>query len=94
MLVNPTTGAITFYYLATPNLNGNNANGIASPASLDMDMDHIVDYIYAGDLQGHVWRFDVTDKNPANWAVSNTSPLFTTPGGQPITSHPGRTPWR
>jgi type IV pilus assembly protein PilY1 len=86
MLVNPSSGAITFYYLATPNLNGNTANGIASPASLDMDMDHITDYIYAGDLQGHVWRFDVTDKDPTKWAVSSTSPLFTTPSGQPITA--------
>ena len=86
MLVNPTSGAQTFYYLATPALNGSTANGIASPASLDMDLDHIVDYIYAGDLQGHVWRFDVTSSNPMSWAVSNTSPLFTTPGGQPITA--------
>ena len=86
LLVNPTSGSKSFYYLATPNLNGSNANGIASPASLDLDMDHITDYIYAGDLQGHVWRFDVTDSDPTKWAVSSTSPLFTTPGGQPITA--------
>ncbi|WP_369622469.1 PilC/PilY family type IV pilus protein, partial [Pseudoalteromonas distincta] len=55
-------------------------------ASLDIDLDHVVDYIYAGDLLGNVWRFDVTSTNPANWAVSASSPMFTTPSGQPITT--------
>jgi type IV pilus assembly protein PilY1 len=45
-----------------------------------------VDYIYAGDLNGNVWRFDVTSSNPTQWALSSTTPLFTTPAGQPITS--------
>jgi type IV pilus assembly protein PilY1 len=47
-----------------------------------------VDYIYAGDLKGNVWRFDVTSQTPANWAVSASSPLFTTGSGQPITTRP------
>ena len=62
------------------------ANGIASLDTADLDLDHIVDYIYAGDLQGHVWRFDVTQQDPAKWAVSTNSPLFTTPSGAPITA--------
>jgi type IV pilus assembly protein PilY1 len=44
-----------------------------------MDLDHIVDYIYAGDLHGNVWRFDVTSSNPASWALSGSVPLFTVP---------------
>jgi type IV pilus assembly protein PilY1 len=84
MMVDPSSGARTFYYLATG--SSATSNGIASPASLDIDSDHVVDYIYAGDLLGNVWRFDVTSQNPSNWAVSASSPLFTTPGGQPITS--------
>jgi type IV pilus assembly protein PilY1 len=86
MLIRPSDGAKTFYYLATPALNGAAANGIASVDTADLDLDHIVDYIYAGDLQGHVWRFDVTQQDPASWAVSTNSPLFSTPGGQPITA--------
>ena len=85
-LLNTSTGAPTFYYLGTPALNGTTANGIASPASLDIDQDHIVDYIYAGDLQGHVWRFDVTSTTPTNWTLSGSVPLFTTPAAQPITA--------
>lgn len=84
MLVNPSSGAKTFYYL--PTSSSATSNGIGPTTSADFDLDHIVDYIYAGDLLGNVWRFDVTSSNPANWAVSTTSPLFTTPTGQPITT--------
>src|SRR5581483_3165416 len=82
MLIDPASGARTFYYLATPAQGG--PNGIASTATADLDLDHIVDYIYAGDLRGNVWRFDVTSRNPADWAVSASSPLFN--ASQPIST--------
>jgi type IV pilus assembly protein PilY1 len=41
--------------------------------------------VYAGDLQGNLWRFDLTSNNVTNWAVT-PGPLFKTPGGQPITT--------
>jgi type IV pilus assembly protein PilY1 len=82
MLIDPLNGAQTFYYLATPAQGS--ANGIASTATADLDLDHIVDYIYAGDLLGNIWRFDVTSRNPLDWAVSASSPLFN--AGQPITT--------
>ncbi|MGH8259309.1 MAG: PilC/PilY family type IV pilus protein, partial [Steroidobacteraceae bacterium] len=72
------------YYLASS--SAAKGNGIAYTASADLDLDHIVDYIYAGDLKGNVWRFDVTSQDPTKWAVSASSPLFTTPAGQPITA--------
>jgi len=84
MLLNPSSGSPTFYYL--PTTSSASGNGIASVGTADLDGDHIVDYIYAGDLKGNVWRFDVTSQNPSNWAVSTNSPLFTTPSGQPITT--------
>jgi len=57
-------------------------NGLSSPAVLDTDNDGDVDFIYAGDLKGNVWKFDVTDSQPANWQVRFSSggspqPLFT-----------------
>ncbi|HEY3786433.1 MAG TPA: PilC/PilY family type IV pilus protein [Steroidobacteraceae bacterium] len=82
MLVDPTTGLQTFYYLST----GSSANnGIAYVSSADLDGDHVVDYVYAGDLLGNVWRFDLTSTNPSSWTAAAT-PLFTAPSGQPITS--------
>ncbi|HRH13948.1 MAG TPA: PilC/PilY family type IV pilus protein [Azonexus sp.] len=76
--------------------NTNTPNGLASPAIVDVDGDEIIDYIYAGDLQGNMWKFDVTNTNPSQWdsaykSGSNPVPLFTALMGstpQPITERP------
>ncbi|HEY2779391.1 MAG TPA: PilC/PilY family type IV pilus protein [Steroidobacteraceae bacterium] len=82
MSIDNSSGARTFYYLSTNSAGG---NGIAYTTPADLDGDHITDFVYAGDLNGHVWRFDLTSNDPANWAAS-TTPMFTTQSGQPITS--------
>lgn len=84
MLVDPVSAAVTFYYLST-GVAG--SNGISFVAAADLDGDHITDYVYAGDLKGNLWRFDLTNSNPSSWAVS-PGPLFQTPAGQPITTQP------
>jgi type IV pilus assembly protein PilY1 len=85
-----TGGAVTptiLYLSAGVSRTANGASdGIAYPAAADLDGDHITDYIYAGDLNGNVWRFDVTSTNTGNWGVSTPGPLFKTPTGQPITT--------
>jgi len=73
-------------------VDGSHPNGLAKPAIVDYDGDYRVDYIYAGDLQGNMWKFDVTG-NKATWnSASKRSILFTAtdPGGvpQPITTEP------
>lgn len=83
MTVDPSDGTQTFYYLST-GTSGTN-NGIAYAAPSDVDGDHITDYVYAGDLKGNVWRFDLTSASPGSWAVKS-SPLFTVPSGAPITT--------
>ena len=80
--INSGTGGQKVYYLST-NTPGT-GNGIAYVSSADLDGDHITDYLYAGDLNGNVWRFDLTSNLEANW-TAGTAPLFTT-GGQPITT--------
>ncbi len=82
MTVNPSSGATQFYYLDT---GATGSNGIAYTDAADLDGDNITDYVYAGDLQGNLWRFDLTSSNPTAWAAG-AAPMFTTPGGQPITS--------
>jgi type IV pilus assembly protein PilY1 len=101
MLVNPSigpSGGITFYYLSTSTGSAASPNGIYYATTADLDGDNIADYVYAGDLKGNVWRFDVTSVNPAQWGVDNAggnsiatgggvpTPLYTTPSGQPITT--------
>ncbi len=91
MLVNPSTGAKTFYYFDTgygpsKDPTGNSGkNGIAYVTPADLDGDHITDYVYAGDLFGNVWRFDLTAATPSSWAAAS-APLFSTTAGQPISS--------
>lgn len=67
-------------------------NGLGTPTVVDIDGDYIADYVYAGDLLGKMWRFDVRNADPANWSVSS---IFTakestasTAAVQPITTRP------
>ncbi len=85
MTIDPTTAAKTFYYLSTHVGSPISPNGIAFASPADLDGDHITDYVYAGDLQGNLWRFDLTSNSEASWAVS-PGPVFKTAAGQPITT--------
>jgi type IV pilus assembly protein PilY1 len=77
------SGNKTFYYLSAG--QSGTADGISAPSPVDLDGDHIVDYVYAGDLNGNVWRFDLTDTSPTNWAVTSTK-VFADATGRPITT--------
>ncbi len=68
-------------------------NGLSGATFYDKTGDNVADYIYAGDLKGNLWKFDVSDASPNNWSVSGSGqPLFKavneagTP--QPITTQP------
>ena len=73
-------------------------NGLATPLAIDVDTDDMVDYIYAGDLQGNLWKFDLTDAFSANWGFAyfdeegTQKPLFQAKDAygnpQPITTKP------
>lgn len=73
-------------------------NGLSTPRLVDLNGDGTTDRIYAGDLHGNMWAFDVTHKtNEANWVSAyGTNPLFracsaypcTTGNRQPITVQP------
>ena len=68
----------------------NVANGLSTPIAVDVNNDRRVDYIYAGDLTGNLWKFDVNcpsikkdtgddlDCSPStSWKVANNGkPLF------------------
>jgi Tfp pilus tip-associated adhesin PilY1 len=71
-------------------ISGN--NGMGGPSGFDINADGKVDFVYAGDLKGNLWKFDVRDGNPANWklAYPGNVPMFkaTDAAGnpQPITA--------
>jgi type IV pilus assembly protein PilY1 len=90
MTINPTTGAQSIHYLSTG--KSGTGDGIAYVTSADLDGDHVTDYLYAGDLLGNVWRFDLTSSSASNWAVSSpngsttATPIFSAGSTHPITS--------
>lgn len=73
-------------------------NGLASAAVVDFNVDDVADYVYAGDLRGNMWKFDITSTNPSNWKVAYTTgsgapmPLYVATdasgNAQPITTRP------
>ncbi len=70
-------------------ISGVTSGGLSSVVLGDYNNDQIDDLAYAGDLNGNLWRFDLTDPNPANWQASVTlayKPV--TQGSQPITVMP------
>jgi len=89
-IINLETGAIirTIDTLATGD------NGLATPALWDADNDGKADYVYAGDLKGNVWKFDLKDKDSTKWKLafsdSTPTPLFVAKDAadnlQPITA--------
>src|SRR5690606_10609182 len=70
-------------------------NGLSEVRAADLDGNGTADVLYAGDLKGNVWKFDISNKNNTNqWRAAgvsgnSASPLFraTDPDGnsQPIT---------
>lgn len=43
-------------------------NGLGEPALVDLDLNGTIDRAYAGDLQGNLHRFDLSDKASSNWS--------------------------
>ena len=78
-------------------------NGLSRPQFLDVNGDGVPDFVYAGDLCGNLWKFDISNSSgtvsgtgiadTSSWGTAfGGTPLFTaaTPGGtrQPITIPP------
>lgn len=75
-------------------------NGVMNIAPVAIfNNDGLVDTVYGGDLQGNLWKFDLTSGDPSSWAVAyGGEPLFTAErdglrqpitGGIEVSSGPG-----
>jgi hypothetical protein len=68
-------------------------NGLSTANVVDVNNDYTIDYVYAGDLYGNLWKFDLRSSDMSDWDVAfkdsygNNQPLFAS--GQPITTRPG-----
>ncbi len=62
-------------------------NGLSTPAIADLNGDGTIDRIWAGDLQGNLWAFDVSDSDKTKWASAyGAAPLFQACSGSPCTA--------
>ncbi len=48
-------------------------NALSTAIPVDVDGDRITDYIYAGDLLGNMWKFDVSSPNANQWHIAYSS---------------------
>jgi len=92
------TGAIVKKF-DTGNTGTDGCNGMSSPALIDYNADGTIEYVYAGDLDGNIWKFDLRNDS-STWhtsyggAIDGTggNPLFTARDAaghpQPITCEP------
>jgi Tfp pilus tip-associated adhesin PilY1 len=92
-IINPATGDTIRKIDADPGPE----NGLSSPVAIDVTYDGKVDFVYAGDLHGKLWKFDLSEKNTDQWKVAynrnlTPQPLFQAKGPagwiQPITIRP------
>lgn len=86
------TEGVDYIKIDTRQGNLNKLNGLSSPAAVDIDGNRTIDRVYAGDVQGNLWAFDLSSTVPADWKVaygsgSKPKPLFRR-NNQPITSAP------
>ena len=59
--------------------------GLGTPALVDVNFDGVIDYAYAGDFGGGLYRFNLQSPNPNMWTVTK---IFQTANNQPITAAP------
>ena len=59
--------------------------GLGTPTLVDVNFDGVIDYAYAGDFGGGLYRFNLQSPNPNMWTVTK---IFQTANNQPITAAP------
>lgn len=71
-------------------------NGLSTPVPFDADGDGLVDTVYAGDLKGNMWKFDLSNSSASGWTsasllfvaqddLGNRQPIINSPE---VTLHP------
>lgn len=65
--------------------NTTTPNALQNPTLIDKDGNGTIDYAYAGDSYGRVWKFDLSSTTSTGWVVSNSGNAVINVN-QPITS--------
>ena len=84
-VINASTGAL-IREIDTGSGTVASPGGLSTPVCIDtVSTDGRVDFCYAGDVDGNLWKFDLTSTTPASWTATL---LHTTSPAQPITMAP------
>lgn len=65
--------------------SGATGGGLSTPVCIDTNSDSRIDTCYAGDIDGKLWKFDLSATSASSWTASL---LYTTSPAQAITSVP------
>ncbi len=65
-VINPENGAL-IRALDTGSGSSASPNGLSSPAAIDTNGDDIIDRVYAGDIDGNLWKFDLSSASSSSW---------------------------
>ncbi len=84
-VINAATGAL-IKAIQAGTAGAANPNGLSNPVALDTDSNGYIDRVYAGDLNGTMWKFDLSSTTVSSWSASA---LLVTSPAQPITTTPG-----
>lgn len=71
------TASAQYVKLLTGTAGDGPDNGLAAPTAVDTNNDGLIDAIYAGDLKGNVWKFNVSGTDPTTWGVATTGSVPT-----------------
>ncbi|MBA1146520.1 hypothetical protein H0Z60_05555 [Ectothiorhodospiraceae bacterium WFHF3C12] len=81
-------GMAEYNSASMPHLDATTPNGIGDIRVIDSDGNGTADYVYAGDLQGHLMRFDLTNTSPSNWSYDGVLFQATYDDGDAATADP------
>jgi hypothetical protein len=86
-MINVGTGDVIS--LSTSSGSSGSPNGLSSPSLVDFNYDGTVDYVYAGDIDGNMWKFDVSSESSGSWGVAYSgAPIHPGVATQPIIQAP------
>ncbi len=78
-IINALTGAL-IHAIDTGSGSAASPNGLSSPAVVDTDGDARPDLVYAGDIDGNVWKFNLSNNSASKiWTTSPVQAITTAP---------------
>jgi hypothetical protein len=74
--------------LSTSSGSAGSPNGLSAPSLVDTNRDGLADIAFAGDIDGHLWKFDISAADSDEWGLAYSEPLHPGTPTQPIIQAP------